>query len=133
MVKAVVKGRVRNMVKHRHKPPSRVRYEQEHPVVSARIATDLHKQLKEYLASRKESLADFIRESLGVQKPLIDKIVREACEKGYNEATKKFKVWYYCAHCGKEITMSPNSPSHKAVIGYMKEHGWRHNNCGGKL
>ena len=117
------------MVKDSHKPPSRIRYEQEHPVISARISTDLYELLKEYLASRKESLADFIRESLGVQKPLIEKIEQAAWDKAYDRAVKDYEVWYYCAGCGKKITISPNGASHKAVIEYMKEHGWGHRNC----
>jgi hypothetical protein len=26
--------------------------------------------------------------------------------------------------CGKRIDMSPNGDDHKAMVSYMKEHGW---------
>ena len=117
------------MLKRKHKPPSRIKYEQSHPVISTRISAQLHEQLKEYLASREESLADFIRESLGVQKPLIEEIEATAWNKGYDQAEEDYRIIYPCSKCGKGIEMLPGSSSHKAIIEYLKEWGWVHKNC----
>ena len=59
----------------------------------------------------------------------IDEIKDRARSEGYDEAKRDYQIWYYCAVCGKRIDMEPNSDSHKAMIGYMKEHGWAHASC----
>ncbi|MFC1902542.1 hypothetical protein ACFLX4_00530 [Chloroflexota bacterium] len=117
------------MVKDRNKPPSRIRYEQSHPVISTRISAQLHEQLKEYLASREESLADFIRESLGVQKPPIEKIEEAAWNKGYDRAEEDYRIRYPCSKCGKGIEMLPGSSWHKAIMKFLEEKGFKHQNC----
>ncbi len=37
---------------------------------------------------------------------------------------------YPCRKCGKPMLMRPGDDDHKAMIGYMKEQGWQHVNCG---
>ena len=49
---------------------------------------------------------------------------------GYHEAEEKFKITYPCARCGRPMPMFPGEDDHKAMISYMKEHGWHHGNCG---
>ena len=50
-------------------------------------------------------------------------------EEGYEKARGEYEVWYYCSVCGKPITIMPNSESHKALIRYMRDHGWGHRAC----
>ena len=50
----------------------------------------------------------------------------------YNQAKEEYQIWYYCAVCGKRIDMDPNSDSHKAMIGFMKQNGWGHKSCQGQ-
>jgi len=38
---------------------------------------------------------------------------------------KNYQIWYYCSVCRERINIEPNSDSYKAMIGYMKEHGWQ--------
>jgi hypothetical protein len=38
-------------------------------------------------------------------------------------AIEEYEIWYYCAVCGRQIDMEPNTESHKAMVGYMKERG----------
>ncbi|MBA7467588.1 hypothetical protein ES707_02809 [subsurface metagenome] len=112
-----------------HKPPSRIRYEQSHPNVTCRLDKDTHNLLKQRLEDLGGvSFADFVKDSLGLlqlKMPDID----EARGEGYNQAEEDYAIWYYCAVCGKRIDMSPNGNGHKAMIGYMKEHGWGHSTC----
>lgn len=71
------------MASHKHKPPSRIRYEQTHPVVTIRVRPDEFKKLKE-LRHAGQSYADTLRVGLGVQetnlKPLRDRLVEEEIE-----------------------------------------------------
>ena len=61
-----------------HKPPSRIRYEKTHPVVTIRVRPDEFKKLRE-LRLAGQSYADTLRVGLGVQetnlKPLLDRLV----------------------------------------------------------
>jgi len=124
------------MAKAKHKPPARVRYEQSHPVVSCRVDGDTHELLKQRLEDLGgASFADFVKDSLGLLQPKmpdIKRIKEKAWSKGYNQAKENYQIWYYCVICGKRIDVEPNSDSHKAILGYMKEHGWGHKSCHGQ-
>lgn len=116
------------MAKGSHKPPSRVRYEQTHPVISIRVDQDTAETLKEISMTTGKSLGQLIKENLKIQKVKEDEIQRWVDE-AYGQAVEDYEVWYYCSRCGKRIEVSPNSNSHKAIIEYMKKHGWGHRNC----
>ena len=62
-----------------------------------------------------------------------DKLVSDAYDKGHNdginEASNRWGIWYFCSVCGEMIFIESESDSHKAVIKYMKEHGWAHGEC----
>ena len=120
------------MAKATHKPPARIRYEQSHPTVSFRLDRDTYTLLKQRLEDLGVSAADFIKESLGLLHTDIKEIRETAWGEGYDQTIEDYEIWYYCAVCGKRIDMSPNSDSHKAMIGYMKEHGWAHASCHGQ-
>ena len=132
-VNDMVIHRVNYMVKATHKPPARIRYEQSHPTVSFRLDKDTHALLKQRLEDLGGvSFADFIKEALGLLElkiPNIEEIKERAWDEGYNQAIEDYQIWYYCAVCRERIDMSPNDDDHKAMIGYMKDHGWRHASC----
>jgi hypothetical protein len=117
------------MVKATHKPPARIRYEQSHPTVSFRLDRDIHTLLKQRLEDLGVSAADFIKESLGLIHTDIEEIKESAFSEGYDQAIEDYEIWYYCNVCGKRMSMSPSGDDHKAMIGYMKEHGWGHASC----
>ena len=54
----------------------------------------------------------------------------EGFDDAYNRAREEFEITYPCSVCGKPMTMKPGSESHKEMMDYMKEQGWRHKNCG---
>ena len=136
VVNDMVIHRVKGMAKAAHKPPARIRYEESHPTVSCRLSRDLYNLLKQRLDDLGGiSFADFVKDSLGLQQariPDIRKINETAHKRGYDQALKKHQIWYYCAVCRERINMEPNSDSHKAMIGYMSEHRWRHKSCHGQ-
>ena len=121
------------MAKDTHKPPARVRYEQSHPTVSCRLDGNTHELLKQRLEDLGGiSFADFVKDSLGLLQlkiPDVEEIKDRAYDEGYHRAEKDYQIWYFCAECGELIDMRPNSDSHKAMIGYMKAHGWGHVSC----
>jgi hypothetical protein len=121
------------MAKATHKPPARIRYEQSHPTVSCRLSRDEYDLLKQRLDDLGGvSFADFVKDALGLlqlKMPDIEEIKESARKRGYGQALKEYQIWYYCAVCRKRIDMEPNSDSHKAMIGYMREHEWGHTSC----
>jgi len=121
------------MVKGNHKPPSRVRYEKGHPTMSCRLDGDTHDLLKQRLEDLGGiSFADFVKDSLGLlqlKMPDVEEIRETAWDEGHAQAMDEYQIWYYCAECGKRIDVLPNSNSHKAMIGFMKENGWAHASC----
>jgi len=120
------------MVKATRKPPARVRYEQSHPTVSCRLSRDTYTLLKQRLEDLGGvSFADFVKDALGLLELKMANI-EEIREKAYDQAEKDYQIWYFCSVCGKRIEMSPNDDDHKAMIGYMKEHGWGHKSCHGQ-
>lgn len=57
------------------KPPSRKRYEEEHPTISLRLDRETKKSFKEHLAGTGCSFADFVKDALGREKSMIRKRV----------------------------------------------------------
>ena len=116
-----------------HKPPSKINYEQSHPALSCRISKDAYDLLKQRLEDLGGvSFADFVKDSLGLlqlKMPDVEEIKETAWDEGYNQAIDDYQILYLCSVCGERIDMKPNSDSHKAMIGYMKEHGWAHAKC----
>ncbi len=121
------------MVKATRKPPARIKYEQSHPTVSCRLDRDTYDLLKQRLEDLGGvSFADFVKDSLGLlelKMPNIEEIKDKAWNEGYDQAEKDWQIWYFCAVCRERIDMSPNDNDHKAMIAYMKEHGWGHASC----
>ena len=101
--------------------------------MSCRLDKDTHALLKQRLEDLGGvSFADFVKDSLGLlqlKMPDVEEIKEMAYDEGYNQASEYCQIWYYCAVCGKRIDMSPNDNDHKAMIGYMEEHGWGHASC----
>lgn len=123
------------MGKHTRKPPSRIRYEETHPVVSCRvprITYDLIQQVKE---TQGRSLGDMLRIGMGTLKVQFqneDEIRKEAYaeghDDGFDEAEQKFKVAYPCSVCGGIVVLESENEK-KAASKYMQEHRWSHSRC----
>ena len=106
---------------------SRIKYDQNHPTVSARLPKEKRDKLLAVLRSLGLTLAhlliNFADEYEVKVKPL-----DEARREGYEEAKNRFIVAYLCRKCGKPIPIT--SPKAKAAAAsYMVEHGWGHTEC----
>lgn len=125
--------RAKNKARAAQKPPARVRYEQSHPTVSCRLSKDEYELLKQRLDDLGGvSFAQFVKDSLGLLQlkiPETREIKEKARMAGYDQGRKDHQIWYCCAMCRERIDVAPNSESHKAMIGYMRERGWGHTSC----
>ena len=129
--------RVKSKVKRLgHKPPARVRYEESHPTVSCRLSKDEYDLLKQRLDDLGGvSFANFVKDSLGILQikiPETKEIKEKSRRAGYEQGRKDYQIWYYCDICKKRIDVTPDSECHKAMIGYVREHGWGHRHCHGQ-
>lgn len=55
----------------RKPPPSRLHYEESHPVISIRMASEIHEQLEEIREKTGQSWADLMKVALNLQKPAL--------------------------------------------------------------
>ena len=74
------------------KPPSRIRYERSHPVVSARLSMEDYKKLMELKRQRGVSLAQLIREIIGTAKADFNWFYRMGYEKGYKDGYRRGRI-----------------------------------------
>jgi len=119
------------MVKSKHKPPSRIRYEESHPTLSCRLDKQTRNLLKQHLKNGELSLSQFIKAQLGVLElklPDVKKVEKEAYKEGYAKATSEYRIEIKCHKCGKPITIRPRSNIHQAVREWF-EGDWHHTNC----
>ena len=119
------------MVKGRHKPPSRIRYEQTHPVFSCRLDKQTHDLLQKRLDGAGLSLAQFVKSQLGVlelKMPDVNKIEKEAYQKGYAKAVNAYRIQLSCYKCDVPMTVIPNDQMHQAIRDHL-EGTWSHTNC----
>jgi predicted CopG family antitoxin len=78
------------MAKKKHISPSRIRYEESHPVVAVRVDRDLYDELKAIKESDEKSFGDILKLGLNVQKATATKSYQDGYSKGYADAKKLF-------------------------------------------
>ncbi len=109
----------------RRAPPSRLRYEQEHPTVSFRVPRVLYDNLKEILGINEQSFADFVKEALGAKALNVE----GAYTNGYTAAKEAFLVTYRCRVCRK-IVEAESSEAKAAAREFLEEiDGLAHEDC----
>ena len=123
--------------KVRRKPPSRIRYEQEHPTVSARVDRTLYERLTRIREKEGKSFADVIREAVRVQERSTERAYqrgfsdgraqgrRDGYQQGFAEAKKTYVVRYRCSICDGWLELSGEEG--KAVAREcLEDGGWGH-------
>ncbi len=109
----------------RRAPPSRLRYEQEHPTVSFRVPRSLYLHLKEILGINEQSFADFVKEALGAKTLNVE----GAYINGYTAAKEAFLVTYRCTVCRKIVEVE-RSDAKAAARQFLEEiDGLEHEDC----
>ncbi|PVV83301.1 hypothetical protein [Dehalogenimonas alkenigignens] len=112
------------MRKENHRPPSRIKYEKAHPTISARVSQELYEEIKAFLATTNQSLADLLLIALGKHKPDVDK----AFEAGSEIATQMYRIVFKCPGCGEEIEVMGEQILRSAGM-ILSESGWGHIKC----
>jgi len=90
----------RSKTRKRASPPSRVRYEGSHPVLSVRVPKELADQLREIRRQSGKTLGDIIREALGAQEPS----TKGAYATGYLDSLGKcLDIVEGCRRCYEQV------------------------------
>ena len=116
------------MPKKRHVPPSRQRYEENHPTVSARVPLQLHARIKLLQMQSGKSLATIIEEAVEKQEPVIKGVWVRGYEQGEAAAIKRYRIIYRCNRCGGTIHAESDDVK-KAAARLLREAGWGHTRC----
>ena len=86
--------------KQKRVPPSRLRYEASHPVVSFRISKEDRDMLADICRKSNKSLARVVKEALGKIKLEVDSAYKKGYEKGFG------RIKLYCKDCEKPIIIN---------------------------
>jgi len=124
--------------KRRSKPPSRARYEETHPTVSARVTREVYERLEMLRETEGKSFADILKVGLGILEANVrdrGAVWEEAYAEGWGDGlTNGWETWgvtYRCCVCGE--TMMVETEMEKAAIARcMKREGWGHAKCLGR-
>ena len=119
------------MIKTKRKPPSRIRYEKNNPIVSFRIKKNLYEELKTLLKKQGNSIGDFFKVALNKQQIAYEELGQseydKGYEEGYDEGFDKFNV--PCKVCGKPMLFDiKTEPKAEQTVNeaFAK---WGHINC----
>jgi flagellar biosynthesis/type III secretory pathway protein FliH len=132
------------MKRKNKKSPSRVRYEESHPTVSARVDKELYDRLTDVRELAGKSFADIFREAQEFQEVAAEGAFLMGEEHGFSlgreegydaglaegrkAARQQYVVSYKCCECGRLLEVV--SREEKALAREaMEEHGWHHVNC----
>ncbi len=120
---------------NRRKPPSRVKYEREHPTISVRVDPDLRDRLDIIRESLGKSIRQILREAVGLQE-VETQVARENAvlegrsvgyKEGFDEAKRKYLIVFRC-RCGRPIEATSENVK-AAAEKYLEERGWGHGDC----
>ncbi len=114
-------------MKKSKRSPSRIKYEKNHPTVSARLPLEVRDNLLLNLKKLNMSVTDAFMVLAG--KIEIRAIpIEEAKKAGYEEAKNNYMISFLCHVCGKPIEIT-NPKTKEAAARYMADHGWGHSEC----
>ncbi len=119
----------------KHKPPSRDRYEKNHPVVSCRVARSVYDRIAAVKRADGRSATDILMLGLGLAEPQAKQAEQyrkqarsQGYKKGYADARARYLVSYRCSEC--EEVMEVTTDNEKASIRqHMQDNRWAHGEC----
>lgn len=107
-----------------HRPPSRVRYDRDHPVLGTRVAKADYDEVKKFLAKNHWTLAKFMRVVVRQEETKY----MEAFRRGYAKARDRYSVTYSCGKCGGAIVVDSEAEKDAAAVAFETQ-GWAHSEC----
>lgn len=127
------------MSKTRHKPPSRIRYEKNNPIVSFRIKKTSYEELKTLLKNQGNSIGDFFKVALKKQQIDYDKLTAGGYDKGFEDGhedgfgegwEKGFNCFNVpCKICGKPMQFDIGAEPETEQIVKEAFKNWHHKDC----
>jgi predicted DNA-binding protein len=126
------------MKKVRKVSPSKIRYDQNHPLICFRTTTEIKEKIEVIAESTNKTISQIVTELL--LKGCIDfeKAYNDAFSFGMEEGERlgrkdgkaEWGIKIPCDTCGiDDLYLIPNSAWHKFIIEYVKKHGWGHVDC----
>ena len=112
------------MVRKKHQPPAKKRYDDNHPIISVRVDLSLKQQLDEIKNMSGKSVGDILREALGLQAPS----AKESFDNGIEVAEDMYKIIYKCSVCGGNEEVFGKIEK-KAAAKLLTQAGWGHSTC----
>ena len=119
----------------RKAPPSRIKYEQSHPVVSFRVPKHIYDELQRVKEGGGNSFTDILKLGLGMTEVRLKKLEEarkqgwdEGYKKGFADARLRYRAIYHCSVCGQMIEVTIKEEK-EAIREYMQEQGWAHTEC----
>jgi len=79
-------------VKKDKRPPSRKRYEEQHPTSSFRLDKEMDRQFREHLKATGRSCADFVKDAMGREKSMIAKKIEELASRQTTSSSVEERV-----------------------------------------
>ena len=124
------------MKKHiKRKSPSRVKYEQGHPVASFRISKKLNDRIQVIRKTEKRSLTQILEAGAGLlevkirsEEQVRQKAFQEGQIKGYKLAESAYNITFPCSVCGQIMEVS-HIDTKKAVRKFLIDGRWGHEDC----
>ncbi len=107
-----------------HRPPSRIRYDQTHPVLGTRVSRRDYDAVKAFQAKNGWSFATFVRVALKRESSKYD----TAWKTGFSAAKRKYAVYYACSVCGGLIPITTQEEAQVAIEA-MQRAQWGHGQC----
>lgn len=114
----------------RHLPPSRVRYQQQHPVISIRVTRETKDEL-EALRGRGTSWRDILSIGLGRQAAAnrnAKELEEQAFRSGFEKARARYRVVFRCHLCDKPIE-AVGDQLMAEVVAALEEKCFAHGEC----
>jgi len=119
---------VKDRAKGRHKPPSRQRYEQSHPVLAIRVNEELYQKLKQIKNIADVSFADILRQGLGMQEAESKKAFYAGFDFGEIEG-RKFHLGI-CTVCNRALYWDLNKEEYRQFLEKaINDTGFVHTTC----
>jgi len=119
-------------------PPSKIRYERAHPLISFRSTIEEKEQIESMAETEGKSISQIVREMLlngyidfeNTYNEALDLGGRVGRKTGRIEGKSEWGIKIPCNICGKDdLFLFPNDECHKFIIEYLKKCGWGHVAC----
>jgi hypothetical protein len=113
----------------KEQPPSRARYQAEHPTIGVHVDRDTYAKLVELRDRSGRSLGQLVRQALGVVEADVaqDELAYvSAYSEGQTDALAEYSLAAPCSVCEQPIVIQAGSEMAKVAVALLVERGWVH-------